>query len=234
MIKIAICDDEKFHIEKIENLLTARDDASDFEIHRYDNATALLQSEIKFELLFMDIELADANGVTVAGMMRNKIKNLFVFFTTSYTNYISEAFRIMPFQYLVKPLDAKLFNAELDRAIRILQNDNQKIIISKYNQKTSIAVKDVLYIEHYVKKLTYVLINGEIYYSNGKIVEVYEKLAPYGFARIHNGYLLNLKYLQKIKDYEAILTNGVKLPISKKYAKETRRLLFEKHIGIDV
>lgn len=234
MIKIAICDDEKLHIEKIEKLLTTREDAKSFEIYRYDKATELLKSDIKFEFLFMDIELTDANGVAVAKVMRNKIKDLFVFFTTSYTNYISEAFRIMPFQYLVKPLDSQLFNAELDRAIKILQNDKQQIILSKYNQKTSIAVKDILYIEHYVKKLSYVLINGEIYYSNGKITEVLEKLAPYGFARIHNGYILNLKYLQKIKDYEALLKNGVRLPISKKYAKETRRLLFEKLTGIDV
>ena len=52
--------------------------------------------------------------------------------------------------------------------------------------------------------------------------ELEEELSGYGLLRIHKGYLLNYRFIRRIGDNEVTLTNGEKLPISRRKYQEIR------------
>lgn len=47
-----------------------------------------------------------------------------------------------------------------------------------------------------------------------------EKLADFGFIRVHQGYLVNYRYIMKIKNEAVELSNGVEVPISRRKKQE--------------
>lgn len=62
-----------------------------------------------------------------------------------------------------------------------------------------------------------------VYTTYGKLDTLEEELAENGFIRIHQSYLVNKKYIENVKRYKVVLTNGVELSIPKvryTYVKE--------------
>ncbi len=72
----------------------------------------------------------------------------------------------------------------------------------------------------------------ENYNENGKINDLEKELKIFGFARSHNGFLININHLNTINGYEAIMKDGTKLPISKKYLKELKKIYAEIISGV--
>ena len=58
----------------------------------------------------------------------------------------------------------------------------------------------------------------------GKLDELEKELQGNDFIRIHQSYLVNMKHIEKVSRYEALLNNGIKLEIPKaryKFVEET-------------
>lgn len=234
MIKIAICDDDQLYRDEIELMVNEHKDAQYFVVEKFSNGQDLLNSNIKFDFVFLDIELQDSLGLDIAKTLRKTNMDIIIFFITSYTQYISEAFRVVPFQYLIKPIDKVIFNEELNRAMRHFLAIKDNLSVSWNNKEIMLSIKNIVYIEHYSRKLKIKMIDGKEHISSGKLSEYEKKLSPYYFVRIHNSFLLNLRYLKHIKNYTAIISNKDELPISKKYIKEVRMQFAEKLTGVKI
>lgn len=234
MIKIAICDDEQLYRDEIKSMLIEHKDAQYFAVEVFCNGKDLLNSSTNYDFIFLDIELQDSVGLDIAKEIRKTNKDVIIFFITSYTQYISEAFRTVPFQYLIKPIDKVMFNEEVDRAMKHFLAIKNSLSISWNNEEMILSIKNIVYVEHYSRKVKFKMINGDEYFSGGKLNDYEKKLMPYYFVRIHNSFLLNLRYLKHIKTYTAIISNGEELPISKKYIKELRMKFAEKLTGVKI
>ncbi len=147
----------------------------------------------------MDIELGDLLGVDLAVELRKKDENVIIIFTTSHTNYISDAFKSMPFQYLLKPIKIELLHKELDRAIQNNILATKKMGINWNNKKYLVLVKDIIYIEYYSRRLL-IVTEKENYNANGKINDLEKEIKIFGFACSHNGFLININHLITLMD----------------------------------
>ena len=125
---IAICDDEKIFREQIISYLLKYNNK--FNIFEYYNGYDLLESEKIFDIIFLDIEMDNINGMIVAEKLRERGVSSIIIFFTSHHEYVHDAFKVKAFRFLNKPIDkVKLVEAILDAETEIL--NTEKIIISK-------------------------------------------------------------------------------------------------------
>lgn len=97
-----------------------------------------------------------------------------------------------------------------------------KYFIKWRNNVSAINISDIYYIECCQRNIN-IYTRNKMYKKIGKISEEESLLKPYGFFRVHQGYLVNMFYIKDIKDNEVVLLNGVKVPISVRKRKETLR-----------
>nr|WP_300842498.1 LytTR family DNA-binding domain-containing protein [uncultured Acetatifactor sp.] len=141
-------------------------------------------------------------------------------FVTGYPEYMAKAFSVSAFQYLVKPIDEKEFEDVFARAVRECGCLNRKkntepgeIMVRSRSITRNVPVDDIYYIESSNRKIIVSMRDEEIE-CYGKISEMEDELRE-DFFRIHKGYLVNMKYVERYSRTEVQMKNGKRLLISK-------------------
>ena len=144
----------------------------------------------------------------------------FLIFVTGYPEYMAKAFSVNAFQYLMKPINEKEFEdvfAQAVREYRYLEAkknmEPREILVRNGNVTRKVLVDDIYYIESSNRKIIVFMQDGEIE-CYGKIGELENELKE-GFFRIHKGYLVNMKYVERYSRTEVLMKNGSGLLISK-------------------
>ena len=110
--RIGICDDEQLTCSELENYINeifeCKDDKA--EIYVWNSGEALkkdISNGVKIDILFLDIELPDSNGIELGKYIRNYMKNMSmnIVYISSMTEYAMELFKIHPYDFVVKPFD---------------------------------------------------------------------------------------------------------------------------------
>lgn len=80
--------------------------------------------------------------------------------------------------------------------------------------KRLVPLEDILYIESRSHQLWFER-NGAQMYMYGQINDLQKKLADFSFIRPHQSFLVNLKYIEQIRNYTIYMTNGMEIPVTK-------------------
>lgn len=113
-MKIAICDDEAFWINELQILLKEYYITRHFDIYvsLFSCGTELLMAKDKFDLIFMDYQMENLNGIETARKIRNLNNNCAIIFVSSYPDIAIDTFEVEAFRFLIKPIDkVKLFKS---------------------------------------------------------------------------------------------------------------------------
>ena len=223
-IRIAICDDEP-NMRSYLAALIRREDAS-CRISEYASAEAYLAAGEDYDLLLLDIELGGGAGSpgSMDGMaLARRLRSLppdrqpLIIFVTGYESYVYQAFDVEAFQYLVKPVDEGRFADVFRRAaekLSVLEKQRRRTLLVQYaGASRVIPLENIRYVESRGHKLLLHLKEGTVEYY-GKIGELEQELGGQ-FARIHKGYLVNLRHVEEYARGQVTLTDGEKLVISK-------------------
>ncbi len=223
-IRIAICDDEQ-NIRSYLAALIRREDSS-CRISEYASAEAYLAAGEDYDLLLLDIELGGGAGSpgSMDGMaLARRLRSLppdrqpLIIFVTGYESYVYQAFDVEAFQYLVKPVDEGRFADVFRRAaekLSVLEKQRRRTLLVQYaGASRVIPLENIRYVESRGHKLLLHLKEGTVEYY-GKIGELEQELGGQ-FARIHKGYLVNLRHVEEYARGQVTLTGGEKLTISK-------------------
>ncbi len=140
-----------------------------------------------------------------------------IIFVTGYESYVYQAFDVEAFQYLVKPVDEGRFAEVFRRAaekLSVLEKQRRRTLLVQYaGSSRVIPLENIHYVESHGHKLLLHLKEGTVEYY-GKIGELEQELGGQ-FARIHKGYLVNLRHVEEYARGQVTLTDGEKLVISK-------------------
>jgi DNA-binding LytR/AlgR family response regulator len=224
-LTIAICDDDKHDASRLEQMLegifSAMDDI-DLKIDIYETGEGLLHAleTIAYPILFLDMEMPGRDGIGVADVIRKRDRDMLILFVTSHSHYMQRSFEVRPFRYLLKPVDEAALKAAAVKAVEELLQRNNWLEFTFKQTSWQLKSGDIMYVTVERGKKLIVAVNDGTCMYYGKIGELEAKLAPYGFCRIHTGYLVNWQYARSVAKDNVTLANGVTLPVSRSRSGE--------------
>lgn len=226
MIKIAICDDEVFYLNQIEKYARENLDkmgVTQVEIDTFHSGNDLLKAEeylTKCQVLFLDINMQDCNGVDVAHEIKQKNPDIYLIFVTAYMDYVLMGYRVEAFRFLLKDNLEDMMRECIPSLLQKMQRDDARLNIllgggQMLKERKSLKIKDILYVESYQHRMTYHMVGDKanLYQKSGNLIEIEQMLARFGFCRVHKSYLVNMRLVESVERYEIHMCDGIKLPI---------------------
>ena len=217
--KVAVVDDEPEFLEELSSLLQKysqlKGGETQFVTDLYQNGDELLKGNpAVYEMIFLDINMPGTNGLRVAKKVREKNAGAVIIFCTHYAQYAVNGYEVNALGYILKPLEEKSFNRNLDRALKILtSNQLRNIRIKTLHGIEVVDVADILYLEIQIHNLYYYVLteDGGVkdYRTRGSMQEMTESLGELGFARCSACYLVNLRHVTSMQNGEVRLRGGV-------------------------
>lgn len=235
-MKIAICDDIVEYRLSIKSYVHeySKINNMESEIYIFNNGKSLLESTLTFDVLFLDIELGDLNGIDVAKEIQKKHSNTIILIITSYRQYLDAAMDLKVTRYIDKPISQNRIYAALDKAL----SEMNEIIITlhmKNNQIIRIKQHDIIYVEAKLKGV-YVYCLNEQYCVKKTMKHLRSILVASCFAVPHNSYIVNLNYVKSFKRNEICLAepySNVKISIASRKQPEFKRKFLD-FVGEDI
>ena len=228
MIKFAICDDEPFMTEDISQYLSRymeEENMASYCVSSFPNGRLLLESDCDFDLIFLDIQMEQPDGMETAKMLRQRKNRSLLVFVTVMKECVFDAFEVHAYDYLIKPLDYHRFKRTMDRAVKDLdQQAGKHIIIRKSASCQVVPLSQIMYCEVQGRKVY-------IHQADGKVIDYYDKLEDFQrrvdrrFFRCHRSYLVNLDYIRGCAAGLATLSLGDKIPVSRLRERELTETL---------
>ncbi len=226
MIHIAVCDDESHIIQLLQNRLNWLLNGKETQIDTFLSGTALRDSILSgnsYDLIFLDINLPDMNGIFLARHFRPFIKNSLLIFVSSQDDAVYDSFAAAPFRFLRK----SRLDEELPRIVQDALKEMQKsapagILLQCRQTQISVNPLKVLYIESNLKNQVIHLTDGTLE-VNYRLKDLEPLFVPCGFIKPHNSFLVNYRFISSIQTRDVLLDNGELLPVSKHRLSEFKK-----------
>jgi DNA-binding LytR/AlgR family response regulator len=229
-MQIAICDDEK----EIRELLGSKIQkiCPNAIINYYTTGKDLLSAHIIPDILFLDIQMPEIDGMETARKLRKVSKDTIIIFVTALEDYVFQAFDVGAFHYIVKPFNDEKLELILQNAIKQYNENTQKhnpipkekyIIIKNGGNHIKIFLDKIIYAEVFNRKIVIYLTDNEIEYY-GKLSDL-EKLLGEDFFRPHRSYLVHFKYVVKYNASTIYMEKGKVLMSKQNYSEFVKRYL---------
>lgn len=214
-----------------------------------DGVSAIAQiDKLKPELVFLDIDLPELNGLQVLERLSHQPH---VVFTTAYDKFAVSAFELDALDYLLKPFGRERFQQTLERVRRrlsadaafrdqattlerarhALKTDRQtyltRIFVRDGEMMVPIAVKDIIRLEA-ADDYTTICLAARNYLVHVSLSEFTGRLDRESFVRIHRSHTVNLNHIKSAEEFDRRLvlymSDGSEVTASRSGTQEFRRL----------
>ena len=213
--KIAVCDDCAADRQYISDLVKKWADSTGHttQISSFSSAENFLfcyAEESDYDVLLLDIELGEMDGVTMAKQLRKTNNTLQIIFITGYSDYISEGYEVAALHYLMKPVKEEKLHSVLDRAIEKVKR-NEKILNFEVNgEMVRIPVYQIRYADVYGNYVTiHTFEELKVKMTLGEL----EKQLDDRFFRAGRSFIVNLNLISRVTKTEIKLNDGTVIPL---------------------
>ncbi len=224
MLRVAICDDEKEMRETICGFL--RKYSSVEAVACFDCGEAFLQKRGHFDLVFLDIDMDDIDGIETGRRIRKWDKQIYIVYVTHLPDYQKYAMGVHAFGYLEKPVHKSDIEAALQEVEAYKREIEQPVFLEFKTEEGILRfdVKDIFYFE-YINRRIHMCTQRGVFYLRQKMGEVAELMKPYDFSQLHKSFCVNLFHVKAIKGYDIQMTNSDVVPLSQKKSAAFREQL---------
>jgi len=207
MYKIAICEDEEYYAKTVrqmlENLLQERGKEGEIEVFESGEDLCRDLKRIKtYDMIFLDVELREMNGIEVAEVIRGVNRDVVLAFISAYAEYAHRGYRLETLRYILKSqVDDELPEC-LDAMLEKLEKREKIIRLKFVSGLKEIKIESIVYIRSLNRKMLFYLYGDkfEQIEAYGKIDVMEKRLESHGFIRIHRSYVVNVKFIDELKD----------------------------------
>lgn len=185
--------------------------------------------KLKPDIVFLDIEMPGYSGLEILDFFDESEIDFAIIFTTAYSQYAIQAFKLSAIDYLLKPIDSSELIKSIERYQKNETNRNYQILRDNLSlhtsQKLSVhTATSVKFIE--LDQILFLKAEGaytEIMLHNGKTITSSKGLKKYeeilkenrGFFRCHKSFIVNLNHISEhVKSDGGFLLVGEKEKVS--------------------
>jgi DNA-binding LytR/AlgR family response regulator len=210
MKNIAIVEDE----DNAAQLLSAyiqkycAETGQQFNVTRFSNAADFLADyQSVYAVVFMDIQMPKMNGMDGATELRKIDKTVSIVFITNLMQYAQRGYEVDAVSFLVKPVSYFDFSLKFKKALDIyVMNEERSVTVTLPSGLCRISTDKLMYVEIINHRLYYHLID-DVLERTGVLSTVEQELLAYGFLRCNKCYLINPKFVVRVKGVDVVVGN---------------------------
>jgi len=192
-------------------------------------ALAFLQDEV-VELMFVDINMPDLSGMD---FVKSLDKPPGIIFTTAYSEYALEGFKVDAIDYLLKPIGYADFLKSANKALKILspkegsiieevKSNDDFLLIKSEHRIVRVNFNDIKYIEGMREYVRIHLVNAKPVMTLLSMKSLEAQLPSTKFMRVHRSFIVSLTRITTIERNRIVFDDDVYIPISEQYQKPFR------------
>ena len=217
MLQLAVCDDEKIFRSDLRKILGTELELCgiDYHISEFTSGEELIAGLEKADcqILFLDIEMKGIDGVEAARRLRETKRQMEIVFVTSYADFVFQGYEVRALNYILKPYEPEKIAAVLHTALEALDIEAEKYyVIDQRGGSIRVPLSSVKYFSS-DRRTVHAVTTEQEYTFYEKLSDLETEL-PDTFVRIHNRYLVHLKYLDAVRQNTAVV-DGEELPVSR-------------------
>lgn len=220
MIRVGICDDEKYDRETIREYCAGYFDVRglEYQCKEYSSGEELLQ-DARMDILFLDVQMVGIDGIQVKDFLQKERIETKIIFISSHEEAMLDAFGRHVYAFLKKPLEFANFEKKLDVVVAELEEENRFVLSDLFGEMNKIPIRRIMYIQADGKYTKIFLENHEDYVFSDKNIGTWKTELGEDFGICHRSYLVNFYHIKKIQDAE-VLVGKVSIPLSRRMEKE--------------
>lgn len=246
MMRVVIIDDEARTRKSIAELLKYSSHEVELVAEAEDVSSGInVLNNFQPELVLLDINMPDGTGFDLLKQISNI--NFKIIFITAYQEYAIQAFEFSAIDYILKPVDPQKLMAAIDKAHQMVEKENFNIklnaLFSNMEQQNSdhkklvlktaeniylVSTKDISRCESDGGYTKFFCKDGRTILVSKNLKEYEDLLSQFGFFRIHQSHLINLKFVdhyRKVDGGEVVMTDQSELPLSRRKKENFLKLL---------
>lgn len=235
-MRIAVIDDERPARSELSHLLLqALPDAVIREADRGSTALELVSAE-PFDLVFIDIDLGDIKGTSLAMAVKKMLPQASIVFATAFSDYAVQAFEIGVSHYVLKPFDRDQIEGVIaryqqERGLLAGPPSSGKIAVTSGRKTILVELDQVVFLQTEFRGCRIHTLE-ESFQENIPIGEHERRLKGRRFLRVHKSFLVNLDHVQELIPWH---NNGIALkmagwadhpiPVARNNVRELKQML---------
>lgn len=246
MIKVIVIDDEPLALQQIAEMVSR---TPYFElVAACDSAFEAMQTmeQQHIDAIFTDINMPDLSGMKYIESLREQP---IVVFTTAYSQYAVDGYKVGAVDYLLKPFGQPEFQRaaakvkeqyELRQAAHLqaaatpstpASSDNNILFVKDGYNYIRILLADIVYIESQSEYLKLYLKDGTSHMALMSLKNMILLLPPENFLRIHRSYIVNMTHIKSVSRGRVFLDRNQELPIGDLYKEQVFQFIEKRIIG---
>lgn len=233
MYHVILCDDDIAFLEymkgKIVEAGLKREEVCFYEYTSGENLAEGIKKLDCCDLLVLDMQLEEMDGDATAKIFREMFPSATLVFCTGVYQPTTKSFETQPYRYLMKSYSENVILEEMKAVVtHVIEKQQEPTVIGRSGEMlVRLRLDDILFIEISRRGSELHLHPSKLEKRKGKkliaekrVSELYNQLKNHGFEYAHNSYIVNLKYVNELKNGELKLADGTLLSVSRSREKE--------------
>jgi two-component system, LytTR family, response regulator LytT len=197
-----------------------------------------LISKTRVDLMFVDINMPDINGLDLVRTLHNRPQ---IIFTTAFSEYAIEGFKLDALDYLLKPIGYNEFLKAANKARSYFEitvrdqkkevDTNEYLFVKSDYKMARISVNDIIYIEGMREYVRIHIDSGKSLMPLLTLRLLEEQLPADRFMRVHRSYIVNLEKIISVEQNRIVLNGKVYIPVSEQYKEPFQKYLNSHLLG---
>jgi DNA-binding LytR/AlgR family response regulator len=236
-LDILVVDDERPALEDLGRLLRSLRRVQEVDTASSGDEALRKLSERSFDAVLVDVRMPGLDGIELARVLRRFETPPALIFVSAYEDGAVDAFELEAIDFLMKPVS----RARIENAVERVATNGEPQLAATADQSDVVPVdvprggtrllarSAILYLQARGDYIRIVADDGR-FLLRGRISDIERRWAPFGFVRVHRGYVANLRRAVEVRPQmngtaKLLFPGGEEIPVARRKLVDLRRIL---------